>query len=165
MLYLKKEIFAQRVKSLREKKDITQKELAGLLGVKRSTVGSWEAAHRWPELEKVKMIAEYFEVPVDYLLGGPLSTKRQELDRRNFRDYIFAATSLPEAIERIFEMDYLDSFTDDVFTGLVREAKQKYDMPSVNGPSTAAHGPKIPGSVVYNNSETKNNREKKDGKY
>ncbi len=76
-----KEKFAKRFKELREEMNITQKELADKLDVKRSTVGSWEAAHRWPELEKAQIAAELFGVSLDYLLGRSDTRKPHEFDK------------------------------------------------------------------------------------
>lgn len=61
--------FAQRLKMLREKNNLLQKELAEKFGVKRSTIASWEIDSRSPDLNTLKQIADFFNVSVDYLLG------------------------------------------------------------------------------------------------
>lgn len=62
-------MFSIRLKELREKKGISQRELAKDLGVSQGTVGNWESATREPNFETVKRIAEYFGVSTDYILG------------------------------------------------------------------------------------------------
>jgi len=62
-------VFAQRLKSLREELGYLQKELAAKLDISRSTLGSWESGNRVPELGTAQILADFFNVSVDYLLG------------------------------------------------------------------------------------------------
>lgn len=67
---INKELFAKRFKKCREDNNLTQEEMASMLGVKRGTVAAWEAGgYRIPELAKAFQAAEIFKVSVDYLLG------------------------------------------------------------------------------------------------
>lgn len=61
--------FSLRLKELREKRKISQKQLAMNLGVGVGTVGMWESSNRTPPAKKLKLIADYFDVTIDYLLG------------------------------------------------------------------------------------------------
>ncbi len=61
--------FALQLKMLREKKHISQKQLAIDLGVGIGTVGMWESTERMPPAKRLQSIANYFGVSVDYLLG------------------------------------------------------------------------------------------------
>ncbi|MBM7856212.1 transcriptional regulator with XRE-family HTH domain [Desulfohalotomaculum tongense] len=61
-------VFAQRLKKLREEYGLYQKELAGKIGVKRGTVAAWEAG-RLPERSALEKLANFFGTSVDYLLG------------------------------------------------------------------------------------------------
>ena len=67
--------FVKRLKSLREKKQLSQKELASHIGVARATVASWETGRREPDYETAKILAEFFGVSVDYLLGSATSPR------------------------------------------------------------------------------------------
>ncbi|NLL92294.1 MAG: helix-turn-helix domain-containing protein [Ruminococcaceae bacterium] len=58
-----------KLKDIREKRRITQTELADYLGVKRNTISRYETGDREPNNETLVRIAEYFDVSVDYLLG------------------------------------------------------------------------------------------------
>lgn len=62
--------FASTLKSLREERDITQEKLAAHLGITRSTVAGYETKGKQPDFDRLLQIAEYFQVPVDYLLTG-----------------------------------------------------------------------------------------------
>ena len=61
---------ADRIQSLRKTKGISQEELADQIGVSRQAVSKWESEQSNPDLEKVILLSEYFEVTTDYLLKG-----------------------------------------------------------------------------------------------
>ena len=63
-------MFAERLKSLREERTVSQKELASALDVAQSAVGNWESGARQPNLDRLRKLASFFEVPVGYLLGA-----------------------------------------------------------------------------------------------
>ena len=62
-------MFAKILKTLRKKNDTTQCDLADQLGVKQSTVSSWEIGRSRPTYEQVVAIANIFSTTTDYLLG------------------------------------------------------------------------------------------------
>lgn len=63
-------LFGDRLKMLREDKDITQKELGNSVGVSDRVIGYYESNDRFPKDENtLKSLADYFNVSVDYLLG------------------------------------------------------------------------------------------------
>ena len=59
----------QKIKMLREKKGITQSELAKRLGITRSGVNAWEMGISVPSTQYVITLAKFFNVSTDYLLG------------------------------------------------------------------------------------------------
>lgn len=63
------EILSKRIKQLRQEKDMTQKELALLLHVQRTTITGYETKDRHPQLDIIIHIADIFGVTTDYLLG------------------------------------------------------------------------------------------------
>ncbi|PRX40898.1 DNA-binding XRE family transcriptional regulator [Planifilum fimeticola] len=62
-------LFAKRLKALRIKHHMLQKDMAKKLGITVSAYGFYEQGKREPTLEMVKKIAGIFDVTVDYLLG------------------------------------------------------------------------------------------------
>ncbi|MFD2656627.1 helix-turn-helix domain-containing protein [Gracilibacillus thailandensis] len=62
-------IFRERLKNLREEKDLMQEEVAKKLNISTSAYGYYEQGRNEPSLETVKQLAEIFEVTADYLLG------------------------------------------------------------------------------------------------
>jgi transcriptional regulator with XRE-family HTH domain len=60
---------AERIRTLRQGKDISQAKLAEHLGLTKGAVNSWEANSTQPTLLYVVKMASYFNVSTDYLLG------------------------------------------------------------------------------------------------
>ena len=58
-----------RLKELRERKNLTQQELADNLGISKRTLGYWEKGERQIKPDKAQELADYFGVSVGYLLG------------------------------------------------------------------------------------------------
>jgi len=61
--------FSDRLKELRKEKNLTQEELAKILGISRSTIAGYETERKEPDYETLKKIADFFNVSTDYLLG------------------------------------------------------------------------------------------------
>ncbi|MCI6511910.1 MAG: helix-turn-helix domain-containing protein [Coprococcus catus] len=61
--------FQNILKALRKAKGLTQDELAKRLEISRSTIGMYEKGAREPDFETLTLIADYFNVDVDFLLG------------------------------------------------------------------------------------------------
>lgn len=58
-----------RIKDLREDKDMTQKELAKLLGITQATLSDYEVEKTEPKKDIWIKLASFFDVSVDYLMG------------------------------------------------------------------------------------------------
>ena len=58
-----------RLKELRKEKKLSQKEIAKEMSISEKTLSRWENGESQIKLEKAKQLAEFFEVPVGYLLG------------------------------------------------------------------------------------------------
>lgn len=59
----------EKIKTLREKKGLYQKDSAEELGVSTSTIGKYETDKRKPDYEVINRIADFFGVTTDWLLG------------------------------------------------------------------------------------------------
>lgn len=62
-------IFIKRLIELMEEKDMTQCELANLIGTTNVTISRYITGDRKPRIEIIAKIAEVFNVSIDYLLG------------------------------------------------------------------------------------------------
>lgn len=62
-------MLGEKIKLYRESKNMTQNEIADILGVKSATVSKYESGTLEPNIESLKKLAEIFEVSVDELLN------------------------------------------------------------------------------------------------
>lgn len=63
------EIFAERLRELREDNKVSLKKLGDAIGVSDIAISRWENLKRVPNIEVLAIIAEYFSVSPNYLLG------------------------------------------------------------------------------------------------
>ena len=61
--------FSERVSLERQKKGVTQGEVAEYLGIKIRAYQYYESGGRRPDFEGMVALANYFNVTTDYLLG------------------------------------------------------------------------------------------------
>lgn len=61
--------FGEKLKTLRQAKGLTQKQLALQLGLSKSVVSSYENGFRYPSFDVLIKIASIFSTTTDYLLG------------------------------------------------------------------------------------------------
>lgn len=66
--------FSQNLKILRKQKGVTQQRLADILCVDKTSISKWENGFNYPNQNIQMMIADYFGVSVDYLLGRDTPT-------------------------------------------------------------------------------------------
>lgn len=62
-------MFANRIKCLRQTRELNQVQLAGKLGVAKQSISNWENDNIMPSIEMLEKIADFFAVSTDYLLG------------------------------------------------------------------------------------------------
>lgn len=61
---------ADRILELRKTKGISQEELADKINVSRQAISKWESGQSFPDLDKIVILSEYFNVTTDYLIKG-----------------------------------------------------------------------------------------------
>lgn len=61
-------MLGEKIKKYRENKNMTQNEVADILGVKSATISKYESNTLEPNIESIKKIAEIFEISIDKLL-------------------------------------------------------------------------------------------------
>lgn len=69
-----------RIKNSRKSKDITQEQLAEILGVSTQAVSRWECGITCPDIMLLPRLAEIFGITVDELLGVNEKEKMQEIN-------------------------------------------------------------------------------------
>lgn len=63
-------LFAQRLKELREEKGISRKQLADAMIVSVRLVSYWESGQRECDFETLIKLSKYFNESIDYMLGN-----------------------------------------------------------------------------------------------
>ena len=61
--------FGNILEELRKDRKMTQKELSEVIYVNTGTISNYENDRYLPDIEKLIMLADYFNVTIDYLLG------------------------------------------------------------------------------------------------
>lgn len=61
--------YGKRIKELREKENVSQKQLGKELGISRSSINQFEQQYDIIPIKRLNQIANYFNVSIDYLLG------------------------------------------------------------------------------------------------
>ena len=63
------EILCERLIQLREKSELSIGELAEKTGIARTTIRAWEIGAALPGAKHLMILADYYRVSVDYILG------------------------------------------------------------------------------------------------
>lgn len=61
--------FSLKLKELREKKGVSQRDVAEALKISKGSIGMWESTDRIPNAKQLNLLADFFGVSVDELLG------------------------------------------------------------------------------------------------
>ncbi len=85
--------FKDRLKALRISRGLTQEELSSKLSISRSAIGMYEKGNRQPDFDTLELIADFFNVDIDYLLGRTNKTTYiPEPDLSNVTNLIFPSS-------------------------------------------------------------------------
>lgn len=72
--------FSDKLKTLRKQKNLTQEQIAETLGVSCQAISKWETNSSFPDISLLPIIADFFGVSVDYLLGHDTSKREEEIN-------------------------------------------------------------------------------------
>ena len=75
-----------KIKLYRENKDMTQNEVADILGVSSATISKYESGALEPNIESLKRLAELFEISIDELLND--EEKKFDISKINVLDIL-----------------------------------------------------------------------------
>ncbi|MBQ1296480.1 MAG: helix-turn-helix domain-containing protein [Clostridiales bacterium] len=104
--------FNEVLKFLRTSRNVTQSELAKVIGVSPSTIGMYESGDREPNFEIEEKIADYFNVSLDLLRGKTGMDPKPQVDITVVKDV--SGSMINQVIE--VRPDYwrtFDSLTDE----------------------------------------------------
>lgn len=79
------EVFSNKLRELRKSRGLTQAQIAKIMRVSRVSYCNYENGINEPSLESLILVADYFHVSVDYLLGrngysNSVTFTREEVD-------------------------------------------------------------------------------------
>lgn len=75
----------KRLKDLREDNDLMQKEVANIINTTQQQYSKYETGIRLIPIDKISILADYYETSVDYILGRttikePYPRKKEKKD-------------------------------------------------------------------------------------
>ncbi len=127
--------FSTRLKELRERKDLTQKDLANLLKITRQAVSNYEQGTRFPKDEKLlNTIADIFDVSLDYLFGRinidykiEYNLNKRVLEHVKEKKEIYDADKIKALRGLLIEVHDLPSETIDKIRQVISILKSSFD--------------------------------------
>ncbi|MBO9598362.1 MAG: helix-turn-helix transcriptional regulator [Cohnella sp.] len=69
----------ERLRALRHQKNISQGEVARYIGITRSAYSHYEINNRQPVYETLIKLSAYFDVSLDYIIGGTAGTTKPDV--------------------------------------------------------------------------------------
>lgn len=98
---------------MRKDRKETQEDIAKLLKVQRTTVGEYERGNIRPPMDKMKVLADHFEVSVDYLMGNTNFQTAEERNEESPNDVSKAMKKILEDLQKnqramMFDGEILD---------------------------------------------------------
>lgn len=106
---------ANRMRELRRKKDMTQEEVASILGVSKAAVSAWEQGRNGISRNYADKLCQIYETDYDYLMGEGLD----EIHAHRMIGSTGASShdvSLAMSLERVVSLYSQGLLTDDEFT-------------------------------------------------
>lgn len=71
------------LKVLRKEKDITQEELAEVLGVSSRTVSRWETGSNMPDISLLVELSEFYQVSIAEIIDGERKSEKMNQETKN----------------------------------------------------------------------------------
>lgn len=72
-------LLGDNLRALRRQRELTQEELADILGVSYQSVSRWENNTCYPDMELLPTLAEFFGITIDHLLGVDTATEQNKV--------------------------------------------------------------------------------------
>ena len=87
---------ADRIQYLRKQKGLSQEELADKIGVSRQAVSKWESKQSTPDLDKIIVMSDLFEVTTEYILKGiePVSTTSKKTIKALYLGFVLVFATI-----------------------------------------------------------------------
>ena len=75
--------FNEKLQKLRKEQNLTQEELAEKLFVSRTAISKWESGRGYPSIDSLKVIAKFFHITIDELIGSEEIITLAEQDKKD----------------------------------------------------------------------------------
>lgn len=98
---------SNRIRALRNSKGLKQSDLADILGVRQNTLSTWENGRYEPDNEMLRKIADFFNVSVDYVIGGADVFPKRKAHRIPVLGDVAAGIPI-DAVEDILDYEEID---------------------------------------------------------
>ena len=83
--------FSENLKRIRKEHNLSQEELADELGVSRQSISKWESSQAYPEMDKIIMICNKFDLNLDDLLHKDIKeVKGEEESKKKLNNSIYS---------------------------------------------------------------------------
>ncbi len=97
-----------KLRSLRQQKNITQETLANYLGITPQSVGKWERGEGFPDITLLPKLAFYFEVSIDELLGVDQIKVQEKIEEYSREAGICMRNGETEKYHELWERAYVE---------------------------------------------------------
>ena len=83
--------FSENLKKIRKEHNLSQEELADELGVSRQAISKWESSQAYPEMDKIIMLCDKFNLNIDDLLHRDIKeVKGEEESKKKLNNSIYS---------------------------------------------------------------------------
>nr|DAE61065.1 MAG TPA: Repressor protein CI [Caudoviricetes sp.] len=115
-------IFSKNLKTLLEKKNLSQVELSKILGVSESSVGKWLLQKSMPRMTIIEKLAQYFQVDKTYFFKDtnnelPELTEKNNIDFPQIKAIQRAMTNVDEEkrnrMLEVLKISFQEAFEED----------------------------------------------------
>ena len=94
---------SENIKRLRREKNLTQEALADFIGISFQAVSKWECGDAYPDITLLPVIANYFNVTIDELLGND-KIKEEENKNKKEEEFILYQKKMIEQVWNLMWM-------------------------------------------------------------
>ena len=97
---------AENLKKIRKKHKLSQEDLASILGVSRQAISKWESKVAYPEMDKIMMLCNKFNLNIDDLLHKDIEAiEDKKISKKVFENYLDKVfNSIADSIELFYRM-------------------------------------------------------------
>lgn len=115
-----KEIFSKNLQTLLKKRHLTQKEVADAIGVSTSTFCDWIKERAYPRMDKIQLLADYFNIEKSDLIEKKDVYNKYYLDKLAHELH-----ENPDAALLYEEIKSLDDSDKELVRSLIKSLKGK----------------------------------------